>query len=121
CHMPLMASNDFGAKFNEIDPAKPLHDALTVHDHMFPSANTAIPKLVNMPDWETTNKAHDDFARTYNADGSVKDNFIRMDLFAVHDGGSIESPIIAPLRPQVPAIKPGGTYLIDLVIRTLKI
>src|SRR5213078_554264 len=78
CHMPLMASNDFGAKFNETDHANPLFDKLTVHNHMFPAANTAIPPLVKMPDWQNVNKAHDDFGRVYNADGSLKENFIRI-------------------------------------------
>ena len=43
CHMPLAASNDFGAKAGE----KFFEDAkeLSVHSHLFPAANTALPVL----------------------------------------------------------------------------
>ena len=37
CHMPQVASNDFGAKYS--DNLK----QLAVHDHFFPGANTALP------------------------------------------------------------------------------
>ncbi|HVP72571.1 MAG TPA: multiheme c-type cytochrome, partial [Phycisphaerales bacterium] len=43
CHMPLMESNDFGARFFETDSKKPTFEKLAVHDHMFPAANTGIP------------------------------------------------------------------------------
>lgn len=109
CHMPLMASNDFGAKFFETDEAKPLHGRLAVHDHMFPSANTGIPHLVGLPD--SVNVKHDAFM----------DGFIRVDLFGIKDGGTIDSPLIAPLRPNVPTLKPGHSYLLEAVIRTVRI
>jgi tetratricopeptide (TPR) repeat protein len=109
CHMPLMASNDFGAKFNETDPTKPLFDTLTVHDHQFPSANTAIPYLTGMPAW--VNEAHDQFS----------EGFIRVDIFGLKEGATIDSPLIAPLRPEVPALKPGQSYLLETVVRTLKV
>ncbi len=107
CHMPLMASNDFGAKHFETDPSKPLHGKLAVHDHMFPSANTGIPHLVGMPEW--VNRKHDEF----------RTPFVRMDLFALRDGGTIDSPLIAPLRPEAPILKLNHPYLIDAVVRTL--
>jgi tetratricopeptide (TPR) repeat protein len=76
---------------------------------MFPSANTAIPQLTGMPAW--VNEKHDKFS----------DPFIRVDLFALKDGSTIDSPLIAPLRPDVPALVPGRTYMLDAVIRTLKL
>lgn len=109
CHMPLMASNDFGAKHFEKDPAKPTFDKLAVHDHMFPSANTGIPALKGFPSW--VNRKHDDFMK----------GFIRVDLFALRDGGRIDSPLIAPLRPEVPTLKVDQPYLLDAVIRTLRV
>jgi tetratricopeptide (TPR) repeat protein len=45
----------------------------------------------------------------------------RVDLFALKKGGTIDSPIVAPLRPDVPAVVPGETYLIETVVRTLKL
>jgi tetratricopeptide (TPR) repeat protein len=109
CHMPLMASNDFGAKYFEKDESKDFYNTLAVHDHMFPSANTAIPHLEGMPEW--VNAKHDKFMN----------GFIRVDLFAIKDGGTIDSPLIAPLRPEVPALVPGRSYMLDAVIRTLKV
>ncbi len=102
CHMPLVASNDFGAKLFEGATE------LSVHDHLFPSANTGIAWL---RDKDLVIKAHQDF---------LKDN-LRVDIFGIHEGAEIDSPLIAPLRPQVPALQPGKTYLLDTVIRTLKL
>ena len=44
-----------------------------------------------------------------------------MDLFGVKEGGTVDSPLTAPLRPEVPTLKPGQTYLFEVVIRTLKL
>jgi tetratricopeptide (TPR) repeat protein len=46
---------------------------------------------------------------------------MRVDLFGVRAGGRIEDPLIAPIRPAVPTLKPGKTYLLETVIRTLKL
>jgi tetratricopeptide (TPR) repeat protein len=100
--MPLKPSDDFGAQF--FADAK----QLSVHDHMFPSANTGMAWLRNKPD---VIESH----RQYLQDIS------RVDIFGVRDGGEIDSPLIAPLRPQVPTLEPGKTYLFETVIRTLKI
>ena len=35
------------------------------------------------------------------------------------DGGTIDGRLLAPLRPELPKLKPGGTYLVEVVIRTL--
>jgi len=40
CHMPLVASQDFGAKF-----FNPTNDVLSIHNHLFPAANTGISHL----------------------------------------------------------------------------
>ncbi|MGH7806240.1 MAG: multiheme c-type cytochrome, partial [Candidatus Binatia bacterium] len=102
CHMPLFPSRDFGAKF--YDDSR----QLKVHDHQFPSANTAIPHLVGMPAW--VNEAHRKFL-----DGAV-----RIDFFGIREGGTIDGKLIAPLRPEVPALEPGKSYLLETVIRTVK-
>lgn len=101
CHMPLVASDDFGAK--RFDDAT----ELSVHDHLFPSANTGIAWL---RDREEIITAHQEFLK----------DVMRVDIFGIRDGGQIDGKLTAPLRPEIPTLKPGETYLIDSVIRTMK-
>ncbi|MBM3878622.1 MAG: hypothetical protein FJ387_02730 [Verrucomicrobia bacterium] len=103
CHMPLQPSQDFGAKF--FDPA---HRVLSIHDHLFPAANTGIAHLRGEPDIV---RRHEEF---------LKDS-LRVDLFGLKEGGTVDSPLTAPLRPEVPALEPGQTYLVEVVVRTLKL
>lgn len=102
CHMPLKPSDDFGAKF--------FGDAteLSVHDHLFPSANTGIAWLRENPD---TIQAHQEFLN----------GTMRVDLFGVREGGEIDGKLFAPLKPEVPTLVPGEKYLFETVIRTLKL
>ncbi len=102
CHMPAKASNDFAARH--------FYDSkeLSVHNHLFPSANTGIAALRN--DFNTV-KAHQEF---------LKDN-LRVDLFGIREEGTIDGTLIAPLRPEVPVLKPGKKYLLETVLRTLKV
>ena len=102
CHMPLAASNDFGARVFEGA------DRLSVHDHLFAAANTALPHLRG----ET---------QTVSAIQSFLTGVARVDLFALKRGGTIDGPILAPLRPEVPPLSPGQTYLLETVVRTLKV
>lgn len=101
CHMPLKESDDFGAKYFD-DSGK-----LKTHDHFFPSANTGI-------NWLTNNDAaieqHKEFMK----------GIMRVDIFGVREGGSVDGKLTAPLRPQVPTLKPGKKYLLETVIRTVK-
>jgi len=101
CHMPLKESNDFGTQF--FDGAK----KLSVHDHLFPSANTGIAWLRDKP---KIIEAHKNFL----------EGVMRVDIFGLKEGGTIDGQLHAPLRPEVPTLKPGATYLLDTVIRTLK-
>lgn len=103
CHMQTLASDDFGARF--------LDDSglLKVHDHMFPSANTAIAHLLELP--ASVVEAHRDFVR----------DIVRVDIFGIKKGGRIQDALVAPIRPQVPALEPGQSYLLETVIRTLKL
>lgn len=102
CHMPLQASNDFGARFF------PGSHELSVHDHLFPSANTGIAWLRDRPD---VIKAHQEFLA----------GTMRVDIFGLREGGEIDGELIAPLRPEVPSLIPGEKYLLETVIRTLKL
>ena len=103
CHMPLVASKDFGADF--FNPTNSTERY--IHDHLFPSANTAIAHLNNAPD---VIEAHKEFSK----------DSLRIDIFGVKEGGTIDGELTAPLRPEVPTLKPGGTYLVEVVVRTLR-
>jgi tetratricopeptide (TPR) repeat protein len=100
CHMPLVASNDFGAQF--FDGAS----ELSVHDHLFPSANTGLAWL---RDRDEIIEAHREFLK----------DVMRVDIFGIRAGGEIDGELTAPLRPQVPVLVPGRKYLLETVIRTL--
>lgn len=106
CHMPLQGSTEFGAKAGErfFEAAK----QSSVHDHLFPAANTALPFLRGEPEIV---QRHQDFLK----------GTMRVDLFGVKEGGEIDGKLHAPLRPEVPALKPGAKYLLEAVVRTLKL
>ena len=101
CHMPLQASDDFGAAFFDNS------GELKVHDHQFAGANTALPYLMGAPAW--VNETHRKFL----------EGALRVDIFGLKTGGTINSPLIAPLRPHVPVLEPGENYLLETVVRTL--
>ena len=104
CHMPLQESQDFSA--NYFNPTN--LSTRFIHNHLFPSANTGVPALRG--DTNTV-KAHQDFLK-----GSL-----RVDIFGVKEGGTIDGSLTAPLRPQVPALKRGQRYLLEVVLRTLRV
>jgi hypothetical protein len=104
CHMKTLPSNDFAAKVYD-DTGQ-----LQVRGHLFPSANTAIPHLVEMPDADAVVKEHEKF----------NEGVMRVDLFGVKEGGTIDGALTAPLRPEVPTLVPGRPYLLETVIRTVK-
>lgn len=101
CHMPAHESTDFGARI--------LDDTglLKTHNHLFPSANTGLAWLKNKPE---VIKAHQEYLN----------GVMRVDLFGVREGGRLDDELTAPLRPSVPALKPGQYYLLETVIRTVK-
>jgi tetratricopeptide (TPR) repeat protein len=102
CHMPTKESTDFGAKFFDAS------GKLTVHDHLFPAANTGVAWLRDKPEIIA---AHQEFLK----------EVVRIDLFGVREEGAIDGRLHAPLRPQVPTLAPGKDYLLETVIRTLKL
>ncbi len=102
CHMKLAPSTQFASK--DFDNT----GGLKAHDHQFPSANTALPHLLKLPEW--VNEQH----RKFN------EGVMRVDIFGLKEGGTIEGQLIAPLRPQVPQLEPGKSYLLETVVRTVK-
>lgn len=110
CHMPLRESEDFGAVARD-DSGEP-----KIHDHQFPSANTAVPTLVadlGRLSREQANAAID-------AHRDFLDGVMRVDIFGLRRGGRIDGELLAPIRPEVPTLVPGETYLLETVIRTVK-
>lgn len=101
CHMPLRPSQDFGAKF-----FSPTNRSLSVHDHLFPAANTGLAHLRGQPE---VVKAHQNFLK----------GCARIDIFGVREGGTVDGTLRAPLRPRLPALQRGGRYLLEVVVRTL--
>ena len=99
CHMPRVASTDFGATPDG-------SGMLSVHDHTFLGANTAAAWL---RDLDGVVRAHRDF---------LKDS-LRVDLFGVRAGGTVDGELSAPLRPAVPTLVPGEPVLLETVVRTL--
>jgi tetratricopeptide (TPR) repeat protein len=119
CHMPLQPSNDFGARdFDDTGVRK-------VHDHLFPAANTGLPWLLSLSpehasDTDALREAahrHAEFLRGIGPEREGR--ALRIDLFALKEGGTIDGRFLGPLRPHLPVLKPGQSYLVEVVIRTL--
>ena len=102
CHMPLVESDDFAARFFD-DSGR-----LTVHDHLFPGANTGLAWLMNRPEAVAAHQA-------------LLQDCMRVDIFGIKEEGTIDGDLHAPLRPELPELQPGGSYLLETVIRTLKL
>ena len=50
----------------------------------------------------------------------VNEGVLRLDIFGIREEGAIDGELVAPLRPSVPALEPGKTYLLEVVVRTVK-
>jgi tetratricopeptide (TPR) repeat protein len=126
CHMPYRRS--------PLDPAARDHDGsgeLTVRGHSFPGANTGLFSLLAQderyaslkPDLEKMIQTEVEFLQGTDPNG--KDKKLRIDLFGLKnfraDGSVDEATLAAPLRPQLPTLQPGQSYLLEVVIRTLLI
>ena len=102
CHMKLQESDQFAAQ--DFDDS----GRLSIHDHQFPSANTAILALLDKP--QEAIDRHQEF----------NEGVMRVDLFGIRQGGTIDGNLTATLRPAVPELRPGQSYLIEAVVRTVK-
>jgi len=101
CHMNLVASNDFGAKDFDGKGGR------EIHNHLFPGANTGLATIRGEP---KVAEVHANY---------LKDKKIRVDLFALREGGGIDGTLLGPLRPEVPTLRAGKPYLVEVVVRTL--
>ncbi|HMA29149.1 MAG TPA: hypothetical protein VKS23_04745, partial [Thermoanaerobaculia bacterium] len=89
CHLPLIASQEFGSRDGK------------VHDHLFPAANTALPAIRN--DQQTIDEIRK----------KVLVGSLSIDIFGIRRGGAV-----VPLGPALPALKPGETVDVEVVVRT---
>lgn len=102
CHMPQMASGDFGAKQSDSV------GGLAVHDHFFPGANTALPWWRGDDEW--VERARE-----------LLHDVTRVDIFGIRAEGEIDGKLTAPLGPEYPVLEAGKRYLLETVIRTTKL
>ena len=100
CHMPRRASDDFGATPGE-------DGVLSIHDHQFPAANTAIPHMMDMPGW--VNERHRE----------MLEDSVRVDIFGLRRGHDIDGELIGAPGTGPVELEPGGRYLVEVVVRTL--
>ena len=109
CHMPLIpvsSEPNFAAKIRDDS------NLLKTYDHLFPAANTALPYLLPKQYTKPVEaiQAHKDFNK----------GVMRVDIFGIKEGGRIEGELTAPIGPNIPALSPGSSYLLETVIRTMK-
>src|SRR5262245_6832776 len=121
CHLPLKPSLDFGSKdFDGTGVRKR-------HDHFFPAANTGVFELVKgdaryKDRWaalDAATKKNIDFLTGTQPDGS--DKKLRIDIFGLKSGSAADDQVIGPLRPNLPKLKPGQSYTVEVVLRTLNL
>ncbi|HJZ89263.1 MAG TPA: tetratricopeptide repeat protein, partial [Gemmataceae bacterium] len=121
CHMPLKPSLDFGSKdFDRSGERKR-------HDHFFPGANVGLFELVKLEErykdraaaLDAATKKNADFLTGTDPDG--KDRKLRIDIFGLKSGSAADDQVIGPLRPILPKLKPGQSYLVEVVLRTLNV
>ena len=103
CHMQPQPSDDFSSR------VRAPGEAPTILDHLFPAANTALPHLLGLPD--EVQVAHREMLT-----GSM-----RLDIVALREGDAVDGELVGPLRPRVPALQPGREYLLQIVLRNLRV
>ena len=100
CHMPMQDSDDFGAI------TESLTGKAQVHSHYFESANSGIRYL---------NKLKPD------PNNAMLKGALSIDIFGLKQGGEITGELIAPLAGDAIVIESGQKYLLESVIRTIKL
>ncbi|MHC4832907.1 MAG: multiheme c-type cytochrome [Planctomycetota bacterium] len=111
CHMPLRAEGDPGVLADFGAKRRPGAATPTIRDHLFPGGNPAIACLDGRADCRPLVEELQAF----------NEGTIRLDLVALREDGVVDGRLIAPLRPEVPAVEPGRRYLLEAVVRTLAI
>lgn len=103
CHMPLEASDDPAARdFDGSGTRK-------IHSHLFPAANTGLAHTLGLP------------AQTIAAHRRMLEGAARIDIFGVRAAGVIDGELLAPLDRSGSTLEPGQRYLVEAVIRNLRV
>jgi tetratricopeptide (TPR) repeat protein len=103
CHMPLEPSDDPAAR--DFDG----RGTRTVHSHFFPAANTGLAHTLQLP--EQAIAAH----------RKMLEGAVRVDIFGIREAGEIDGELTAPLGELQPVLEPGKRYLVEAVVRNLKV
>jgi len=101
CHMPTLPSTDPAARDFDGKGVR------SVHDHTFAAANTAVPTLLALADDANALRA------------KMMAKAARVDIFGIRNDGTVDGELHAPLRPDLPSLQPGKSYLIETVVRTV--
>ena len=134
CHMPAVPSDDFAARDRDGRGTR------SILSHAFPSANTALSCVVDQSlgamlgdglasvagspharsaaMQETAEEARAAIAAGHAAFNA---RTLRVDLFAVREGGAIDGALRVIGGGELPVLDAGRSYLIEVVVRTLDI
>lgn len=117
CHMPLVPSNDFGSK--DFDGS----GVRKRHNHFFPAANTGLFELLKHEPRYADRAEQLQQSIDRNAE-FLRDNKLRIDLFALKTfdaAGRPDDASLTVLRPTLPRLEAGRSYLVEVVVRTLNV
>ncbi len=103
CHMPLLASDDPAARDFGGNGQR------SIHSHQFPAANSGVARLLGLPE------------RVIEADRQMLQGALRVDIFGLRDAGRLDGELHAPLGDTLVSLAPGRDYLLEVVLRTLRI
>ncbi len=103
CHMPLEASDDPAAR--DFDGS----GARKIHSHFFPAANTGLAHVLDLPEEAIATHRR------------MLEGAARIDLFGVREAGEIDGVLHAPLDRTDLVLAPGRRYLLEAVVRNLRV
>jgi tetratricopeptide (TPR) repeat protein/cytochrome c553 len=104
CHMQPQPSSDPSAK------PRGTEGVLAVLNHGFHAGNPATPVLSDLCTMDEVLPACEAF----------NEGVMRVDVFGIRDGGEIDGALTAPLAAEGPALVRGRRYLIETIVRTLR-
>src|SRR5205823_5271885 len=119
CHMPNKEVGDLAVNFaGSTDPAT---GKRVQKNHLFPGGNTRLPALLkNDPRFSNLTPVLDRALAEHSkflTGTDAKDKKLRIDLFGLKDGATTDhTKLVAPLRPNLPKLKPGDSYVVEVVV-----
>lgn len=104
CHMPPFRSDEFGARHAEKNL---LGNDRYLHDHLFAAANTALSHELENGNADILEQRQAFLA-----------NAATVDIIGLREDGRIDGKLISPLEMPALRLQRGGTYLLEVVVRT---